>query len=257
MNQIVYVGKHSLTMQVSRHSHSSWELIYCTSGAGELLFDGLTLPYGKDSVAVIPPFVPHSNRSREGFTNIHLNLTETTLTETAPLVVPADQTGFLLDAFQAAFYYYSRISPDRAVLLPLYGQLIGAFVSTRQPEAPHNSIVREIENSILQNYPDASYDLNAFLHALPFNCEYVKKLFKKETGLTPLQYLTEKRLDSAAQALAINSGKVSVAETARLCGFSEPLYFSRLFKKRYGVSPRQYEPEESSSVSADSVKITL
>ena len=45
MNNILYVGKHALTWTVSRHIHQSWELIFCTGGSGEMIFDGRTLEY--------------------------------------------------------------------------------------------------------------------------------------------------------------------------------------------------------------------
>lgn len=259
MNQIIYVGRHALTLTVSPHNHSSWELIYCTSGGGELIFADRTLRYGMGDIAVIPPFLPHSNRSADGFTNIYLNLADSTLTGTEPRIIPADQNGFLLGAFTAAFYYYSGALEGRTLVLPIYGQLIAALLSTRRPEQERSEVVRKIEDSILQNYPDCAYDLNACLHSLPFNSEYVKKLFKKETGLTPLQYLTDKRLESAANILAINRGRRSISETAHLCGFNEPLYFSRLFKKKFGVSPRDYVPEDPAfqDNGPDSMKIML
>lgn len=242
MNNIVYVGKHALTWTVSRHCHRGWELIYCTGGAGELIFDGGTLSYRAHDVAVIPPMVPHSNVSAEGFTNIHINLMDTALTYLEPLIIQADSNGFLLDAFTAAFYYYSEASAGQD-LLPIYGQLVAAFLSKHQPRRQHSETVRQIEDDILRHYPDCTYDLNAYLSSLPFNTEYLKKMFKKETGLTPLQYLTSKRLENAASTLASFCGTCNVSETALMCGFSDPLYFSRLFKKRYGVSPRNYTPE--------------
>ncbi len=259
MNQIIYVGRHALTMTVSRHTHTSWELIFCTSGGGRLIFDNMTLEYKTNDIAIIPPFIPHSNRSEEGFTNIHINLTETTFSDPEPLIVAADHNGFLLNAFTAAFYYYSKATQESPLLLSSYGQLIAAFLTSRQAERPHNRIVSEIENSILQNYPDCSYDLSAYLGSLPFNSEYLKKLFKKDTGMTPHQYLTNKRLESAANALTVNCGKGSVSETANLCGFGEPLYFSRLFKKKYGVSPRDYPPKTQKPriMNSDSMKIFL
>ena len=38
MNDIIYVGRHAITLRVSDHAHESCELIYCTSGSGELRF---------------------------------------------------------------------------------------------------------------------------------------------------------------------------------------------------------------------------
>ena len=39
-----------------------------------MVFADRTLRYGVNDVAVIPPMVPHSNQSGEGFTNLHLNM---------------------------------------------------------------------------------------------------------------------------------------------------------------------------------------
>lgn len=242
MNNIIYVGKHALTWTVSRHLHKGWELIYCTSGSGRLIFSDRSLSYGENDVAIIPPMSPHVNVSEEGFTNIHMNLLDAALPQTEPLIARADSNGFLLDAFTAAFYYYSEASAAHAVL-PLYGQLIVGLLTSCQPSRRHSDTVQQIEDHILQHFPDCSYDLNAYLNSLPFNTEYLKKMFKRETGLTPLQYLTDKRLESAARTLVTFCGKGNISETAHLCGFSDPLYFSRLFKKKYGVSPRGYTSE--------------
>ena len=238
MNKIIYVGKHALTFSVSRHLHNSLELIFCTSGRGEMIFDGRTLRYSTNDIVVVPPHLPHANVSATGFTNIHIYLNEATLNPAEPCIIPADPNGFLLNAFAAAFYYFSGSPEDRSVLLPLYGQLIAASLSTRGQKLPHSEIVQRLENDILENYPDCGYDLNRVLNALPFSAGYVKKVFKKETGLTPLQYLTDKRLENAASNLAMSGGRGNISEIAYQCGFSEPLYFSRLFKRKYGVSPR-------------------
>ena len=260
MNKIIYVGKHALTMTVSRHLHGSCELIFCTSGGGKMIFDDMTLRYSANDIAVIPPYLPHANISATGFTNIHIYLEDATLNLTEPFIISADPNGFLLNAFAAAFYYYSGSPENRSLLLPLYGQLIAASLTTRMQKPLHSEIVQKLENDILENYPDCGYDLNLFLNTLPFSAGYLKKVFKKETGLTPLQYLTEKRLENAANNLAMCGGKGNISEIAYQCGFSEPLYFSRLFKRKYGVSPRSYTSQYAASLEAahpDSLKIML
>ena len=260
VNKIVYVGKHALTMTVSRHLHSNWELIFCTSGDGKMIFGDSTMPYSANDVVVIPPLLPHENVSTAGFTNIHINMEEATLNQTGPFKISADPNGFLQSAFSAAFYYYSGHSEGRSLLLPLYGQLIVATLAMQMPERLHSETVQELENDILKNYLDRSYDLNAFLNTLPFSAGYLKKLFKKETGLTPHQYLTDKRLENGASYLAANGGSQSISEIAHHCGFSDPLYFSRVFKRKYGVAPRDYTPEYAAppDVSgSDQLKIML
>ena len=260
MNKIIYVGKHALTMTVSRHLHNSLELIFCTSGYGEMIFDNGTLRYSTNDIVVVPPHLPHANVSAAGFTNIHIYLDEATLNQAEPYIIPADPNGFLLNAFAAAFHYYSGSPEDRSVLLPLYGQLIAATLSTRDQKSPRSELVQKLENDILENYPDCGYDLNVFLNTLPFSAGYVKKIFKKETGLTPLQYLTDKRLENAASNLAMSGGRGNISEIAYQCGFSEPLYFSRLFKRKYGVSPRSYASKHAvlpEAAPPDGLKVML
>lgn len=257
MNRIVYVGRHALTHAVSRHFHKSWELIFCTGGSGEIIFEDQTLAYSANEIAVIPPLLPHSNASTTGFTNIHINLTDAAFSQPEPQIIPADSHGFLRNAFSAAFYYYSSTSEEAKLLLPIYGQLIAAFLSSGRPEQRHSDIVQRIEHHILEHYPDCAYDVNLYLASLPFSPEYLKKLFKKETGLTPHQYLTDKRLESAADTLTSFYGKWNISETARLCGFSEPLYFSRLFKRKFGKSPRDYVSEYAVPAQADPDEIKI
>lgn len=259
MNNIIYVGKHSLTTTVSRHAHKSWELIYCTSGQGRMILDGSrTLDYSGGDIVIIPPMVPHENISEDGFTNIYINLADCTLTNKEPTVISGDKNGYLLDAFSAAFFFFSGASSIRTALLPAYGNLIVTFLSHLHPSDERNEIARKIEHDIIQNYSDCGYSLGDYLNSLPFSYDYLIKLFKKEFGVTPHKYLTETRLRAAADCLTASQG-YNISDVARLCGFREPLYFSRLFKKKYGVSPSSYIPERPAShaASSDSMKIPL
>ena len=96
MNNIIYVGKHLLTLSVGRHAHNSWELVYCTEGSGAFHFDDFDLNYKKGDIVVVPPLVPHGNTSSDGFTNIHLNLTDTALPFKSPVIIQDDSNQCLL-----------------------------------------------------------------------------------------------------------------------------------------------------------------
>jgi AraC-like DNA-binding protein len=118
-----------------------------------------------------------------------------------------------------------------------------------------SEIVEEIRKSILKNFSDINYKLDVYLKSLPFSYDYLRKLFKKETGLTPHEYLIRTRMN-AAQMLLSSTGRFdfSVNETSELCGFSEPLYFSRVFKKRFNVSPTEYYQNSKTRIEKEFLK---
>jgi len=63
-------------------------------------------------------------------------------------------------------------------------------------------------------------------------------LFKKQTGTTILSWRDEQRMIRAAQLLAQNNQ--SITTIADAIGYPDPLYFSRVFHQRVGISPRDY-----------------
>ena len=68
---------------------------------------------------------------------------------------------------------------------------------------------------------------------------YFRRLFEAKFGISPKEYIIEKRIGYAKQLL--ETGEVSVSDTAFLCGYYEPAHFSREFTKRVGVSPNEYK----------------
>lgn len=264
MNDIVYAGKHSVTYRVPRHQHDTWELIYCTGQGGELRFDGFTLPYSKGSIAVIPPFTPHSNISQDGFTNIHVNLMNGTLNFSEPLVIQDDGNRSVLSVFSGIYFQFYENAEQRETLLSAYGNLLVAYLLAYRKTSSLSKIAQQIERHIIRHYVDPGYALDDYLKSLPYNYDYLRKLFQKELGMTPLQYLNDKRLQTAASMLRAEYNDGNVTEVARQCGFREPLYFSRMFKKKYGVSPsfyyaegRKSDPSDAPAPDPDSMKIML
>jgi AraC-like DNA-binding protein len=67
----------------------------------------------------------------------------------------------------------------------------------------------------------------------------LRKIFEKKLGVSPKEYMISLRMEYAKQLLS--SGEVGVAEAAQMCGYAEPCHFSREFKKRFGISPKNYK----------------
>ena len=261
MNDIIFAGKHVLTYNVSRHKHKNWELIYCTGDSGKFVFSDLELPYTEGDIVIIPPEIPHENVSSAGFTNIHLNIDQATLAFRQPTVVRDDGNHSLLHLFSDSYYLFCGDPERRAALLSSYGNLIVRHISLNRAAHPKNRVVEEIEQSIVQNYANPNYELDAVLSSMPYCYDYLCRLFRQEVCTTPHKYLTNLRLQVAADMLLSGYTEGGIAEIAHMCGFRDPLYFSRLFKKRYEVSPsvycRQKLQEQSGNEDSDSQKISL
>lgn len=75
---------------------------------------------------------------------------------------------------------------------------------------------------------------------------YFSKLFKDETGEGFVEYLTRRRIDKAKDML--KDPEKSIKEICSECGYSDPNYFSRIFKKSTGMTPTEYKERAGSGL---------
>ncbi|TQV88277.1 helix-turn-helix domain-containing protein [Aliikangiella coralliicola] len=94
---------------------------------------------------------------------------------------------------------------------------------------------------------DANYDSDLNLDMLSFHRfiskYYLLRLFKRYFGLTPKQYLIDKRIEKSKEFLRAGT---SVTQTCFAVGFKSLGSFSVLFKEKIGISPKQYQKEQLS-----------
>lgn len=84
----------------------------------------------------------------------------------------------------------------------------------------------------------ADLSLKTLARTLSVNPSYLSTLFKKETGVTLTEYVNKKRVEKAKQLLKI--GNVQIQTVAQSCGMLDVNYFTKIFKKYAGVTPREY-----------------
>lgn len=253
MNEILFVGEHSKTFDVRWHSHDSWELVYCTSGRGAFrLMSGAIVNYQAGEVVCIPSREIHANSSTEGFTNIHITLADPSFPYRTVFRVSDDKEGSLLSAFTQAKNYYLSDVNRRELVLAALGDLIVSYLVVFRSNEAYSQPVEQIRTSIRRNYSNPEFALDQVIREMPFHYDYLRKLFKKEVGSSPLEYLTKLRMQAAEKLLtAMWSNEYSISEVAQMCGYEDPLYFSRVFKKHFGCSPTNYISKQSEKHQTD------
>ena len=94
-----------------------------------------------------------------------------------------------------------------------------------------------ITQYILDNFAE-NISFDALSHIFGYSYSNFRKLFKKKSGKSPNEFLTDIRIKKAAELLY--SGKYTIGEISYMVGYDDSAYFSRLFKKKKGVSPREF-----------------
>ena len=98
---------------------------------------------------------------------------------------------------------------------------------------------RAVLDFIVHNLADPDLRTSTIAQAVGVSARSVQAVFER-LATTTSGFILDRRLDTAAQALAQGLGGRSITDLAFDCGFSDSAYFSRCFRQRYGASPREY-----------------
>lgn len=111
---------------------------------------------------------------------------------------------------------------------------------TLQFESPKKKLqtASMIKSYIDDNFANPDLSLQKICKSLSYNYKYVSKIFKSEFKISFKEYLNTIRINNACAL--INNGFTVVKDLAFLCGFNDPLYFSKVFKVKTNCSPREY-----------------
>jgi len=146
----------------------------------------------------------------------------------------------LLERSRQTVYSALMISLELSQILVLLGQCWSEknAISPQPPERrEQNRLVQDALLYLHSNYA-SPIRIGVLAEQLQISQQYLARLFKAETGTTPLQYLNRLRIEKAKEAMRENA--VNISEAAMAAGFDSLYYFSRLFKQLEGMSPSAY-----------------
>ena len=91
---------------------------------------------------------------------------------------------------------------------------------------------------INENYRNSELSVESLCSHLHLSPTYFSTLFKRETGMSFTAYVTEVRMDQAARLLRDTGEKTYLI--AEQTGYTDPNYFSYVFKRHFGVTPSKF-----------------
>lgn len=120
-------------------------------------------------------------------------------------------------------------------------QSMHQLLSSKRKTAAYH-LTEEAKRIISERYSDSSLSVEQVCDHLHVSQSHFSTVFKQKTGTSFIQYLTEVRMNQAAELLKTTDEKTYMI--ANNVGYEDPNYFSYVFKKRFGISPTKYRKNE-------------
>lgn len=240
MRNITYAnGLFSDTQRINLHTHPFYEMVYVTRGTGYVQIGDSVEAFQPGTFTITAPNIPHTEYSEESFQNLILSIEDPGLPVKNYIIMQDSKNHDVLQLLQQINYeFHLRRRNWQKIVDGLYEVLTYIILDFAQGEV-ENPYVQQMINSIIDNIANANFTIADAMQNIPFHPNHIRRLFLAQTGVTPQQYLINKRIELAAELLeAGGPNPLDVKAIAECCGYEDRNYFSRIFKQNMGVSPR-------------------
>ena len=136
-----------------------------------------------------------------------------------------------LSAFNTPFANRLRINLTEQILIRCFDNH-----STHNPTVVDDRILKAIR--YLEDNYSFEISIENIAQHIHLSNSQLTKLFRQFTGVTPIKWLTEKRMAQASRELTHSLDPINII--ADRVGYQDPLYFTRCFHKQFNCSPRDY-----------------
>jgi len=258
--QLIWSGETELPAgwELQPHTHDFFHLAYVKRG--NLIFnaDGVDYHLSEGSLILIPPFVVHGVPQDTHNLCIQYEVFFQIPNPELRHLFESQKAFVLHDSShlesQFAYICTNYMSTD---LLPAasVNSFLSAILFSFMADAsdPDNSIEGYIDSSgysplvqsiicYVEKTYDVKYDLTSLACTLGFNKNYLCTVFRKETGITISEYFNYHRIRRILIFLQYTgyNKDIPIQELAHQCGFMDPSYFNRVFKKYTGMTPIEF-----------------
>lgn len=263
---VFFASKMRMTKQTSYHAHNDFtELTYILSGKSKYRINDIYYEVKAGDMIVCNPGVHHQNVLIDGeepavefctgFTDFHFkDMNENT--------IELGEKGHVVRFNASIKREISRLCYDmlaenednqigkyfmlKAQLIQMLMLLMRELIES--PKVIQKSYnfetysksyaVKRIINYLMENY-EQKISLDQIAHNMYLSPVYISKIFKEETGESPINYLIKIRLEKAKEILE-ERREGSIKSIANEIGYDDVYHFSKLFKKYFGMSPQHY-----------------
>lgn len=233
-------------------SREDWLLVYCIRGKIRLQFaDDTIIQCQEGQLVTIPSYTGYTAVLTENYSDICICVADLPFYTESASIVSDNAQHYLYATFEQASQLSCFPAFEAGPLLDSIGEMISSYIGFLSEKTRFTPLIAQIHREILRNYMEPDFALDTVLRQQPYQYDYLRKRFKKEVGMSPKAYMAELRMKKARTLLSnSNPQELQISEIALKCGFDNPLYFSRFFKKHHGISPSEYSQRNCQNISS-------
>ena len=240
------------------HTHPFTELFYVVDGKGEFNIQGQRFPVKANDFVIINPQVEHTELSSpdEPLEYIVLGINGLSFSNLTPVSEGGHPFSFfnLRDEQKDILRYLNAMvqeatSQSMSYELVCHNLLEILLIKILRHQhfdlevGKQSKATKDI--SFIKHYLETYYhesiqleDLASMTHLSRF---YISHSFKKEIGMSPMEYLIDIRIKESK--ILLRTTNYSISQVADIVGFTTPTYFSKQFRKSTGISPTDYREQ--------------
>ena len=230
---------------IASHKHTFYEITLCTEGDGIAVIGDMEYPFHTGSILIIPPNVTHTSQSKNGYIEIYIQTDSLPMpnidnTKHSAIYLEDDGEKAVTTLMRIMLHRYIRGEKNDFIISLMY-DLVVRLLAEKCTTLQNDSVVENVCRMLALHYSDPQLSLSALLESTGYHKDYIRRRFVTVCGMTPNQYLTSLRIENAKKLLKQkNNMRFSIADIGVMCGYYDPNYFSRVFKKHVGVTPERF-----------------
>lgn len=218
-----------------------------TEGEGEICLGTVRMKISENDVFFIIPAIPYTISPKGKFEYMYISF----MGIRANIIM--DRLGVsrrnfvfenypeLKEIWKKGLEYKSEITDliSEGLLLQTFAAIGNRILlAEEKKKVPEGNIVTAVKRYIDAKFSDPELSLKKIADEFSYNKNYISTAFKNTFGMGIREYLNIVRINNACVLMEQNHS--CVEDIAYLCGYNDSLYFSKIFKKRMGISPKQH-----------------
>ena len=220
------------------HSHrDEYEIILYIGGKGIMRAADREYPVSKGSILIVPPGVIHSSSGPDIERIFVRGDFRQAFSFREPVILRDNE---FQEGTQLARLLYNNRFGNNEYVHALCSAYVQFLLMHMELEDSMGQAVSDVIYQLTHNYADPDLNAGQLLRQSGYAEDYIRAHFRRITGKTPVEFLTDVRIRHACFLLEFHGGVLSLSQIAEQCGYTDYVYFSKKFKSVTGLSPRAY-----------------